>query len=262
MALAVHHIPYKAVTRCNVEELAAEQEARNRRQSRLTGGVSFARKEFGDEKKVARREIMRLLTTESMPGPISVLCMPGIAWTFEADLLAQREPGWTKTLQKRLTQLVCVENDRYVYYSATTKMLGSRHGAMLRNLERPQYAECVIGNGIVDRFVFANVDDLLADGDEQFDVAWLDYTGPLTAHRLQLIERFYRERVRSTLIVTALKARWSKETERAARRHGGYCEWAVSPFANEIGLHAIEYQDGPSPMFQFACRKLLCLEAS
>jgi hypothetical protein len=61
--------------------------------------------------------------------------------------------------------------------------------------------------------------------------------------------------VRSTLIVTTLKARWNQETDRAVRKHGGYCEWAVSPFHDQIGLHAIEYQDGASPMFQFACRK-------
>jgi hypothetical protein len=255
MALGVHHIPYKALARCGIEELAADQAARDRRGALLSGGVSFARKESDDGKKLARKEILRLLATTVMPGPISVLSMPGIAWTFEADLVAQREPGWTKSLKIERTHLTCIENDRYVYYAGATKLLGSRHGALLRNLDRPAYAECSIGNGVIERFVFANVDDLMTGGDERFDVAWLDYTGPLTVERLKVIERFYRECVRSTLIVTSLKARWTQDTDRAVRRHGGYCEWAVSPFSKELGLHAIEYQDGQSPMFQFACQK-------
>jgi len=252
MALSVHHIPYKALSRCSIEELAAEQAARDRRACRITGGVSFARKESTDEKSVARLAIVNLLTLDQMPGPISILTMPGMGWHFEGKLLKQRDPKWRDQPWAPNTRFICVENDRLVYYAATTTMPGKH--TMLRTLERPIYAERAIGNGIVDRFVFANVDDVIA-GDERFDVAWLDYTGPLTVERLRLIERFYRRCVNSTLIVTSLKARWNKDTDRAVRRHGGYCEWAVSPFDDSVGLHAIEYQDGASPMFQFACRK-------
>lgn len=254
MALAFHRIKYKRLGLCNIEELAAEQAARDRRQSQITGGVAFARKEGTAEKNLARREIVRLLTTCHMPGPISVLSMPGLSWTFEHDLIAQRDPGWTKTRDPHRTRFLCVENDRYVYYSAATKMPGSRHGMVTRTLERPEYAETAIGNAAIGRFAFANVDDVIL-GDEQFDAAWLDYTGPLTVERLDRIASFFQRCVRSTLIVTVLKARWNEKADRAAHRHGGYCEWAVSPFRDAIGLHAIEYQDGPSPMFQFACRK-------
>lgn len=254
MSFAVHHIPYKPLTRCSVDELAVHQRARDRRGAHVTGGIAFARKESTDEKAAARAEILRLLTPSFMPGPISVLSMPGLGWAFEQELLARREQCWTKSRRVQRTRLLCVENDRFVYYSAATKMLGNKHGLVLRNMERPSYAERCMGNGIVDRFAFANVDDVIA-GDECFDVAWLDYTGPLTVERLRLIEVFYRRRVRSMLVVTVLKARWNKEVERAARPHGGYCEWAVSPFHDAIGLHAIEYQDGASPMFQFACQK-------
>lgn len=254
MALAFHRIPYKPLGRCNIEELAADQAARDRRAMQASSGVSFARKESGSEKNAARREILRLVRTDLMPQPISVLTMPGLSWAFELDVLNLRDPGWSKTRDPHRTRFLCVENDRYVYYSAVTKMPGNRHKAVVRNHDRAEYAERVMGNSIIDRFAFANVDDVLA-GDECFDVAWLDYTGPLTVERLRLIDSFFRRCVRSTLIVTALKARWTKEVDRAAKGHGGYCEWAVSPFADAIGLHAIEYQDGASPMFQFACRK-------
>lgn len=251
--LGVHHIPYKPLGRCSVEELAAEQAARDRRAMRLTGGVAFARKDDDqDGKRAARSAIADMLTLDAMPGCISILTMPGVGWHFEGKLLKLREPNWRTQQMTETMRLTCVENDRFIYYSAATRMPGKH--TLMRALDRPDYAERVMGNGIIDRYEFANVDDVMASG-ETFDVAWLDYTGPLTVERLKLIEHFYRRCVRSTLIVTVLKARWNKDVDRAAKRHGGYCEWAVSPFANDIGLHAIEYQDGPSPMFQFALRK-------
>lgn len=256
MALAFHRIAYKPLTRCNIEELAAHQSAIDRRNGRYGGGIAFARKDETPEKDVARRHILQLLDTRAMPGHITVLTMPGLSWKLEFDLLAQREPGWTKNHWTQRTRLQCVENDRFIYYSATTKMPGNKHGFVLRTHDRPAYAEREVGNDAIDRFTFANVDDLMAEGRDTFDAAWLDYTGPLTVKRLETIAKFYRERIRSTLIVTSLKARYSHEVERAAARHGGYCEWAVHPFADSIGLHAIEYQDGASPMFQFACRKV------
>ena len=255
MALAFHRIAYKPLSRCSIDELAVEQAARDRREQRTTGGVAFARKDSTPEKDATRREILLLLCTHLMPGPISVLSMPGVSWAFEYALLGQREHGWSKSLYARRTNLHCVDNDRFVYYSATTKMPGNKYRCVIKNHPRPGYAEREIGNSMVQRYTFANVDDLMAEGRDTYDVAWLDYTGPLTVKRLDLIAKFYRERIRSTLILTSLKARWNKDVDRAAARHGGYCEWAVHPFADSVGLHAIEYQDGASPMFQFACQK-------
>lgn len=245
----IHVIPYKALTRCNIDELAAQQ-VLNERALRNTSGVMFARKVDHSEKDAARASILQILA--SAPAPLFVLTMPGLNWTFEVGLLKQREPHWRLQQAVASMRLTCVENDRFIYYSAVTKMPGNKH-CLLRSLARPDYAERAMGNGIIDRYVFANVDDLMQSG-ESFDVVWLDYTGPLSVDRMKRIQRFWRDSVRSTLIVTSLKARWNRETADTIVRNGGCMGWLRSRLQGRV-LHEIEYQDGPSPMIQFAVQK-------
>lgn len=246
----IHIIPYKALSRCGIEELAAQQQMNERR--RMTGGVMFARKEDTSQKDEARNAILALLTKEVMPGRLSVLTLPGLHWSFETRLMKQRDPYWRCQQDISNTRFTCVENDRFVYYSSATKMPGNR-GTVVRSLERPRYAELSMGNGIVDRYVFANVDDLMQDRAECFDVAWLDYTGPLSVARMKIIERFWRDQVSKVLIVASLKARWNKETSRAIDRHGSCAEWIKARLPGEV-LHEMEYFDS-SPMVQVAISK-------
>lgn len=252
MSFNVHIIPYKAQARCSIDELAAEQAAKDR-YSRVYGGVSFARKDdsAGDDgKRAARNAIAALLTLDAMPGCISLLTMPGIDWHFEGKLLKLREPNWRHEPMTQTLRLTCVENDRLVYYSATTRMPGKH--TLMRVLDRPGYAERSMGNGIIDRYEFANVDDLMQSG-ETFDFAWLDYTGPLSVKRMAIIEAFWRSRVRHTLVVTSLKARWNRETSDTIARHGGPMDWMRRRLPG-VELHALDYND-TSPMIQFAVRK-------
>lgn len=246
----IHIVPYKPLARCSIDELAAQQRINDLR--RLTSGVSFARKDDDAEKQQARLKVLALLSPDTKPGPVSVLTMPGINWHFEAQLLKAREPHWRHQTEIDRTRFTCVENDRFVYYSAATKMPGNKH-CTIRSLDRPQYAERAMGHGIVDRFIFANVDDLMQDEAERFDVAWLDYTGPLTVERMRIIQRFWSTSISDTLIVTALKARWNKATSLVVDRHGGCLEWMLASLPGRV-LHAIEYQDG-SPMVQLAVTK-------
>ena len=88
---------------------------------------------------------------------------------------------------------------------------------------------------------------------EMWDAVWLDYTGPLTKERLKLISNFYESSVHSVLVVTALKARWNRETSDAIARCGGHSEWLCKHLQGEV-LHDLEYFD-TSPMAQFAIRK-------
>lgn len=247
-------IPYKALSRCSIDELAAQQQL-NEQRLRNSGGVLFARKDERDEKNAARKAITDLPLFKDRSRHLSILSMPGLHWTFEVELLAQREPGWRKERRQACEsmRLTCVENDRFVYYSATTKMPGNKH-CTLRSLERPAFAERAMGNGLIDRFAFANVDDLMAEGGETFDIAWLDYTGPLSVDRMKLIQRFWARSVRDTLIVTSLKARWNRETSNTIDRNGGVMNWLRSRLPGDV-LHEIEYQDGFSPMAQFAIAK-------
>jgi hypothetical protein len=245
-------IPYKPLTRCGLEELEAQQRF-NERSGRCSGGVAFARKDNNEdcpEKDAARSAILSLLTLDKMPERVSVLSMPGLSWRFESALLKQRDQNWRLKETTEKVDLMCVENDRFIYYSAATKMPGNV-GRLVRSLPRPIFAERAIGNGIVSRYALANVDDLMAEGQEAFDVAWLDYTGPLSLARMKLIQGFFKSSVRRVLIVTALKARWNAETSRVITRHGGCLAWMQARLRAQV-LHAIEYQDGLSPMVQIA----------
>lgn len=246
----IHTIPYKPLSRCGLDELAAEQASRDRR-GRVYGGVAFARKEDDDEKRAARNAIVDMLTPAAMPGCISILTMPGIGWHFEGKVLKLRDPNWRTQPMTQGMRLTCVENDRLVYYSATTRMPGKH--TLMRSLERPEYAERVMSNGVIDRYEFANVDDLM-QGEATFDFAWLDYTGPLSVPRMKIIQRFWREKVRNKLVVTSLKARWNRETSDTITRNGGVLSWLRNRLPG-VEQHAIEYQDGASPMVQFAVAK-------
>jgi hypothetical protein len=246
-------IPYKPLGRCNIDELAAQQ-VMNERNRRSTGGVLFARKDEQQDhgqKDAARNAILELLTLEREPKPISILTMPGLAWTFEVGLLKQREKSWRNQQMTETMRLTCVENDRFIYYSGATKMPGNRSGT-IRTLPRPDYAERAMGNGLIDCYAFANVDDLMQSG-ESFDFAWLDYTGPLSVERMKIIQHFWRHNVRSTLVVTSLKARWNRRTSDVIQRKGGCMNWLRGSLPGTV-LHELEYQDGASPMVQFALR--------
>ena len=153
------------------------------------------------------------------------------------------------------TRITAIENDRFIYYSAVHQMPG------LQDTKRPltvamapePWAERAYKTKFISRFHFANVDDLMAETNEAWDAAWLDYTGPLTAERLRVIARFFERSVRKTLIVTALKARYNRETSNAVERAGGHSAWLRKYLPGEV-LHDIEYFD-TSPMAQFAVRK-------
>lgn len=251
---------YKPVSRCNMEELAAWQKT-----ATPTGGVLFARNIDGDEKCAARDLILDLFRPEVWCGPLNMLAMPGVSWRFERKLLALREPGWMKAKQARRTHFTGVENDRSIYYAAVTQMPGlTTPGALVKPVKRDRFpfAEVALKTRYAS-FFFANVDELMQHEWEQpsyrehqqagWDAVWLDYTGPLTIPRIKLITQFYDRFVRSTLIVTALKARWDRETSAAILKAGGHSSWLRQHLPGDL-LHDIEYSD-TSPMAQLAVRK-------
>lgn len=239
---------YKPLRQCNIEELAAIQ------QVRPSGGMLFARNPDREHKDAARQQILDIFTLDAFPQPLSILTMPGLDWRFERKLLGKREGDWMRRAMPHVTRITAVENDRFIYYSATHKMPGLHtKNPLTRIVAAPGFAERTISTKFIDQFHFANIDDLMAATDETWDAAWLDYTGPLTTDRLRLIAAFYERSVRSVLIVTALKARYNRDTARAVERAGGHSEWLRVSLPGEV-LHDIEYFD-TSPMAQFAVRK-------
>jgi hypothetical protein len=255
----IHQItPYKSLARCGMEELAAHQ-----LHAKPSGGIAFARNIDGPEKRVARELILDLFTPEKWPRPLNMMTMPGVEWRFERLLLVRRQPRWTHQRKPHGTHFTGIENDRAIFFAAATQMPGIETPDALVwpvNKERFPFAE----HAIKTRFAtlaFANVDDALAhdwtptpyrDIPPGWDAAWLDYTGPLTVERLRLIKRFYEKYIRSTLIVTALKARWPAVTAEAIARAGDHSAWLKKNLHGEV-LHDIDYFDS-SPIAQFAVR--------
>ena len=240
---------YKPLARLNMEELAARQKT-----IIPSGGVLFSRNVDGDEKSAARQKVLDLFHPTVWPQPIHVLSLPGVHWRFERKMLGMREIGWMshKEYPKR-TLFTGVENDRAIYYASVGQMPGLHTpNSMLKRTKQFPFSELGVKTHYASVF-FANIDDLMMfDWQSKWDAAWLDYTGPLSTERLEIIKRFYARHISSTLIVTALKARWNEKTSNAVRRAGGHSEWLRENLPGEV-LHDIEYND-TSPMAQFAVR--------
>lgn len=240
-------VNYKPLARCDIEELAAEQI------TRPSGGVLFARNPNREEKDAARREIIDLFVPANWPENLSILTMPGLDWRFERKLLGKREGDWMRKAGAHCTRITAVENDRFIYYSAAHQMPGLHtKRALVHEMPAPSFAERTVRTKFIGAFHFANVDDLMRETTEAWDAAWLDYIGPMTTQRLKLIGQFFERSIRSTLIITVLKARYNSETGEAILRAGGHANWLSKNLPGEV-VHSIEYFD-TSPMAQFAVR--------
>lgn len=257
----------KPLARCGMAELAVHTAT-----ARPSGGILFARGQERGHKDEARRYIIDLLGDVERYPRLSVLTMPGMSWRFENKLLGRREGDWANGASgPRRTAITAAESDRSIYFAAVTKMPG-----MIRDDWRtrgrlvpaevpnpvvsmetpPAWAECSVSNPWVERFHFANVDDLLASGDCCYDAAWLDYTGPLSVTRLAVIQRFWQQRIRpgGALALTVLKARWQRPASQAMAAGGGHHEWVVRNLPGDVH-HVCEYQDTGSPMYQIIVTK-------
>lgn len=242
---------YKPVSECGMEELAARQ----RTLKRPSGGILFARNADGEEKTAVRQKVLELFHPDKWDRPLHMLTMPSLQWRFERLLLAAREEGWLQHAMPRRTLFTGVENDRSIYFAAIAQMPGIHTPDHLIKRERKfVFAEQAVRTKYAT-LVFANVEDLMQHewNGVEWDAAWLDYTGPLTAERMDLIASFYKRYISEILIVTALKARWDTNTSEEISNAQGYFAWLRKRLPGEV-LHELEYFD-TSPMAQFAVRK-------
>jgi hypothetical protein len=241
----------KPLRECGIEELAVHQLSAN-----PSGGVLFARKQEHEQKDLARIEVLRLFGPDKFFKGLSILTMPGLEWKFERKLLGRREGNWTHKKGPHRTHLTCIENDRSIFHAAITQMPGlQQKTSFVKVLSPTAFAERGVMNRWVGRYFFGNVDDLMAAQPVSIDAAWLDYTGPLSIKRMEVIENFFRLRIRSTLVLTSLKARWNRDTVTAIDRKGSHSAWVCDSIKGRV-LHDINYQDGGSPMSQIAFLKI------
>lgn len=252
---------YRPLRLCGIEELAAEQLSKA-----PSPGVAFARKTERTQKDIARNEVLSLFSPIQFPKGLSILTMPGVDWKFERKLLGWREGNWYRKKGPHRTYLTAIENDRSIYHASIVTMPGleldnAKPRGVVSVLDAPPFAESCVRNRWVCRHFFGNVDDLMASGYWHGDGAWLDYTGPLSVERMRTIGGFFKENIRHTLVVTALKARWNKATGIAIDAAGGHAQWVSKHMPpSSINVHALEYQDGASPMAQLAFRKTVIEE--
>jgi hypothetical protein len=247
---------YRPLAKCGMEELAVRQLS-----IKPSGGVLFARNVDGEEKSKARQLVVDLFHPDRWSGPLNILTLPGLQWRFERKLLGLREPGWMRARKPRRTHFTGIENDRALYFAATTQMPGLETlDGFLKQGARFPFAEIGVKTRFAS-FFFADVDDVLRHDFEDFgrshdrrgwDAAWLDYTGPLSVARMSVIANFFHRFIHDTLIVTALRARWDRATVAAINRAGEHSQWLRQNLPGDV-LHDIEYLD-TSPMAQFAVR--------
>lgn len=247
---SLEEIAYRRPLRdCGIEELAVHQITAN-----PSCGILFARKSEHEQKDLARDEVVKLFSLERHPGKLNILTMPGLKWTFEGALLAAREGKWKQKPFTKRTFITACESDRVIYHAAMLRMPGIGQPSCIMKVRQAPFAERAIRNPWIQRFFFTNVDNFMREQCMHFGGAWLDYTGPLSIQRMETIARFYAERMKGTLAITSLKARWNRDTVHAIDRAGGISSWVRAHIPGTV-LHDIEYQDGASPMHQIAIQK-------
>jgi hypothetical protein len=239
----------------SIEELAYRQIAANCRGKSMTGAVRYARKTEFSEKHKARSTILSLLTKDRFPGKLTILTMPSLNWEFEARLLALRESGWIfKNKNVKRTFITGVEIDPAVYRGGCLKMPRGDECAFVSIPNSPMWTAHTISSNIVSRFHNCDVFNLMRNCDVQYSVVWLDFTGPLSRQKIEEIQTFYDKRIKSILVVTCLAARYNQETSLELETYGELEGWFTALLPGKVE-HCIRYQDGASPMIQYAVRK-------
>ena len=238
----------------SIDELAHRQIAANCRGKHLTGAVRYARKTEFSEKHKARSTILALLTKERFE-KLSILTLPSLSWEFENRLLALRESGWVyRNKATKRTYITGVEIDPAVYRAACLKMPRGEDCAFISVPNSPMWTAHTMGSNCVNKFHNCDVFNLMKHCEYMWDAAWLDFTGPLSRQKIEDIQRFYFGKVKGTLIVTCLAARYDQATSIELEMFGELEGWFETLLPGKIE-HCIRYQDGMSPMIQYAVSK-------
>lgn len=243
--------PQRPLRDCNIEEIHARSKLID-----PSSALLFDKKDSGQEKRRMRDLVLELCGPEKHPEPIKILTMPASRWKFEATLSIRREGRFRECENGPIrTTFHCVENDRTIYYKALCNVPGITHpNNVIKDIGKSKLAERTLSYLFIDRYYFTDVDALMQETDEQYDCVWLDYLGPLTLKRLELIKLFFVNNIKHTLVLTNLKGRWNKELGFSITQHNDYGNWLQSHFLGHTIEHYHEYFD-TSPMVQIAISK-------
>lgn len=216
-------------------------------------GVRFARRPERVSKSFARGRVLSDIAKWHAPRlPLRILTMPGVGWSFERSLIDAREHGRGKR-HPRNTHITAIEQSTPVWTASLLNMPGRGLG-MDMSLPCPEFASAAMRTFTISRFFKCSFEDLAcSDYEYWFHAAWVDLCGPITVRRLEALGRFWERSLRSTLILTSLRARWTPEIADAVHSEG-IAALLLRHLSNGMVMSEFEYMDG-SPMHQITVRK-------
>lgn len=229
-----------------------------------TSGVAFARKAHTSamlEKNRARWRVIEAVSRGQWPNKLRMLTMPGLEWTFENLLLAQRDydlhsDSWHAHQysnghfvgDKLATEFYCVERDPAIYFAALKYIPAKRKGF-------EQLSPHSIRTKRINLYYFTDVETFIGDPNcPAADAAWLDFTGYMIPARLSRIRRFWREKCGSLLAITVLNARYPHHVRCKVQEFGSMTAWIAETLGGTL-IDEYPYYDEHSAMLQLILRR-------
>jgi hypothetical protein len=179
----------------------AELAQRILRRKNRSAGVAYARHMYAGicrpSKVAARARVMKFFGPWAWPRPLRILTMPGLRWTFEHDLLAERDAATHRT------EIYAVENDPAIFRAAQYFMPGQMQGTPAS--ESGAFAR----SARVAGYYYQDAEELMRELSlADVNAAWFDFTGTLTRERINALRRFWHSVKPDVLAVTWLNARY------------------------------------------------------
>lgn len=222
-------------------------------------GIRYARRVERTSKHMARNAVVSLFTPRRFSGGLSILTMPGLDWSFERSLLANRERGrGSGDRGVRRTFITAVERNPAIWQASILRMPGA-DTSLSCAMPTPGFARAVTRSHSIQRFYNCDVSDFVTGAanawrpDWRFVGAWIDLTGPLTMPMLDTLEALWG-RISRHLVVTSLKARWPAEVG-AQVREAGIAQLLMDRMPFAVPTVELEYADG-SPMHQIVLTRV------
>lgn len=194
-----------------------------------------------DPKKIkARSRLINLFSYKV--GPLRVLSMPGIMWSFERGLFRQRD-----ALQQP-TEIYTVEREAPIFQASVFKMPGKTRGIR-------QITPHAISTDRIACHYFTSVESFIVDARcPTFDAAWLDFTGFISFDLLAAIKHFWATRCQWRMAITSLNARFHpRKLSRTIEEAGGLQAWLTAEIGTPVDVHS--YGDESSHMLQMVFEK-------
>lgn len=235
--------------------------ARKANVPRQDPGIAWARLMAGanrPEKDAAREAVLSLFGVERFP-LLSILTFPASEWRFENALLALR--GEREHRGPARTRIVSLERDEAIYRAAChniPKASDTRNAdrvrvSHVRTPPVPPFATACVQTAKISNFFRCEFEEYAGCGG-RLDAAWLDFNGQLTPRRLDAIERFWNNGLRTLIVVTLLELHQSDWMRERLKANGGTGGLLAARLPGSAIENVTRYSDG-APMVQIVLRR-------